>query len=118
MPRAAVFSTNFLEYSQTFVHEEVTHHQRYQVGGVLPQAHVPERFPFEPVHVGGPLYGVTRQSPTFRPAVRGRALRRWSTATSAPARSTPCRTRVRHRLPLVVTFHGYDVPLLRSAARF
>src|SRR5687767_13275197 len=31
MPRAAVFSTNFLDYSQTFVHEEVTHHERYQV---------------------------------------------------------------------------------------
>lgn len=117
MPRAAVFSTNFLDYSQTFVHEEVTHHQRYQVEVFCRKRMYPERFPFEPVHVGGPLYGVTRKSPHFdRLFAGGRfALVHGHFGTGSLYAQPFAR---RHRLPLVITFHGYDVPLLRSAARF
>jgi len=89
MRRVAVFSTNFLEYSQTFVHEEVTHHRRYVAEVFCRTRMNAERFPFDLVHGHfgtGSLYAMPYA--------------------------------VRHRLPLVVTFHGYDVPLLRSAARF
>ena len=116
MPRAAVFSTNFLDYSQTFVHDEVTHHQRYVVEVFCRKRMYPERFPFEPVHVGGPLYGATRRSPAFdRVLASGFDLIHGHFGTGSLYAHPYAR---RHSLPLVITFHGYDVPLLTSSARF
>jgi colanic acid/amylovoran biosynthesis glycosyltransferase len=117
MPKVAVFSTNFLDYSQTFVFEEVTHHERYEVEVFCRARKLADRFPFSPVHVGGLLYGLTRQSPEFHRAFRARRfdLVHGHFGTGS-LYAVPYA--VRYRLPLVVTFHGYDVPLLRSAARF
>lgn len=116
MPRAAVFSTNFLDYSQTFVHEEVTHHQRYRVDVFARKRLHAERFPFEPVYVGGRLYGATRYDAWFHQlfARGGYDLVHGHFGTGS-LYAVPYAER--YRLPLVVTFHGYDVPLLRSAAR-
>jgi len=116
MRRVAVFSTNFLEYSQTFVHEEVTHHRRYAAEVFCRARQNEARFPFEPVHVAGPLYTLTRYSPGFHSVFRARPfdLVHGHFGTGS-LYAMPYA--VRHRLPLVVTFHGYDVPLLRSAAR-
>lgn len=116
MPRVAVFSTNFLDYSQTFVYEEITHHERYDVEVFCRTRRLEDRFPFAPVHVGGPLYGVTRESLAFRRAFRTRRfdLIHGHFGTGS-LYAVPYAAR--YRLPLVVTFHGYDVPLLRSAAR-
>lgn len=113
MRRVAVFSTNFLEYSQTFVHEEITHHERYEVDVFCRTRHLPERFPFERVHVGGAIYGVTRESLQFHRAFRTRRfdLVHGHFGTGA-CYAVPYAKR--YRLPLVVTFHGYDVPLLGS----
>jgi colanic acid/amylovoran biosynthesis glycosyltransferase len=116
MPRAAVFSTNFLDYSQTFVHEEVTHHQRYAVEVFCRKRMYPERFPFRDVHVGGLLYGLTRHSLAFHRAfASGRFDLVHGHFGTGSLYAMPYARR--YRLPLVVTFHGYDVPLLRSAAR-
>jgi hypothetical protein len=49
----ALFNTNFLPYSQTFVYEELRHHQRYAAEVFCRKRMLAERFPFEPVHVGG-----------------------------------------------------------------
>jgi len=116
MRRVALFSTNFLEYSQTFVHEEVTHHQRYAVEVFCRERMLAERFPFEPVHVGSLSYGVTRFCPRFHRLFRQRdfALVHGHFGTGATYADPYVR---RHRLPFVVTFHGYDVPLLQSAER-
>ncbi|MFT3921390.1 MAG: glycosyltransferase [Myxococcales bacterium] len=116
MPKVAVFSTNFLDYSQTFVYEEITHHRRYQVEVFCRARKLSDRFPFSPVHVGGPLYGLTRQSPGFHRVFRrsGFDLVHGHFGTGS-LYAVPYAAR--YRLPLVVTFHGYDVPLLRSAAR-
>jgi colanic acid/amylovoran biosynthesis glycosyltransferase len=116
MPRAAVFSTNFLDYSQTFVHQEVTHHTRYQVEVFCRRRMYPERFAFEPVHVGGTWYGLTRHSAAFHAALSsGRFDLVHGHFGTGSCYALPYVAR--SDLPLLVTFHGYDVPLLRSRAR-
>jgi colanic acid/amylovoran biosynthesis glycosyltransferase len=116
MSRVALFSTNFLEYSQTFVHEEVTHHVRYEVEVFARRRLNADRFPFAPVHVGGPLYGLTRFDAGFHRAFRsGRFSLVHGHFGTGSLYAVPYA--VRYQLPLLVTFHGYDVPLLRSAAR-
>ncbi|MDB4989651.1 MAG: hypothetical protein JWN04_4829, partial [Myxococcaceae bacterium] len=117
MRRVALFSTNFLEYSQTFVHEEITRHERYSVDVFCRKRHLPERFPFPRVHVGGKLYGATRESLNFHRAFRRERfdLVHGHFGTGA-CYAVPYAER--YRLPLVVTFHGYDVPLLSSSERY
>ena len=116
MPRVALFSTNFLEYSQTFVHEEVTHHRRYEVEVFARRRVNADRFPFSPVHVGGRLYGLTRYDAHFHRVFRERPfdLVHGHFGTGS-LYAVPYAEK--YGLPLLVTFHGYDVPLLRSAAR-
>ena len=117
MPRAAVFSTNFLDYSQTFVHQEVTHHQRYQVEVFCRTRMYEERFPFAPVHVGGSMYGLTRHSAAFhRTLASGNFDVVYGHFGTGSLYALPYARA--HALPLVVTFHGYDVPLLTSRSRF
>jgi colanic acid/amylovoran biosynthesis glycosyltransferase len=117
MPRAAVFSTNFLDYSQTFVHQEVTHHTRYQVEVFCRRRMYPERFAFDPVHVGGTWYGLTRHSAAFHAALRsGRFDLVHGHFGTGSCYALPYVAR--SNLPLLVTFHGYDVPLLRSRGRW
>ncbi|HSR92854.1 MAG TPA: glycosyltransferase, partial [Gemmatimonadales bacterium] len=116
-PAVAVFSTNFLEYSQTFVYEEIRHHVRYEAEVFTKRRLLPERFPFDPVHVAGPLYGLQRRSRAFdaRFRERGFALVHAHFGVGAVYALPFAR---RHQLPLVVTFHGYDVPLLFSRQRW
>lgn len=117
MRRVALFSTNFLEYSQTFVHEEIIHHERYEVEVFCRKRYLPERFPFEPTHIGTPgLYFATRQCPKFHRVFRQRPF----DLVHAHFGTGACYAYPyahRYGLPLVVTFHGYDVPLLASTER-
>lgn len=113
----ALFNTRFLPYSQTFVYEEIRHHQRYAAEVFCGVRLLPERFPWDPVFVGGPLYRVTRRAPHFdaRFRARGYALVH---AHFGPGAVYALPFARRHRLPLLVTFHGYDVPILTSRRRF
>lgn len=113
----ALFNTRFLPYSQTFVYEEIRRHERYAVEVFCGRRLLPERFPFPAVHVGGPRYRVTRRSAAFdaRFRDRGFALVHAHFGTGAVYALPFAR---RHHLPLVVTFHGYDVPLLASPRRW
>jgi colanic acid/amylovoran biosynthesis glycosyltransferase len=116
-PTVALFNTNFLPYSQTFVYEEIRHHTRYAVEVFCRRRLLAERFPFDPVHVGGPLYGVTCASAAFDArftAVQFALVHAHFGLGAVYARPFARR----HRLPLVVTFHGYDVPLLSSPRRW
>jgi glycosyltransferase involved in cell wall biosynthesis len=113
----ALFNTRFLPYSQTFVYEEIRHHERYAVEVFCGERLLPERFPFEPVHVGGPLYRVTLQSAAFDARFRSRRFALVH-AHFGPGAVYARPFAMRHRLPLVVTFHGYDVPLLASPGRW
>jgi colanic acid/amylovoran biosynthesis glycosyltransferase len=116
-PRVALFNTEFLPYSQTFVYEELRHHQRYAVEVFARKRVLPERFPFEAVHLGGPLYGTLRVSSHFDQlfAQRDFGLVHGHFGTGSVY---ALRWAQRFCLPLVVTFHGRDVTRLLSYERY
>ncbi len=113
----ALFNTNFLPYSQTFVYEELRHHERYAAEVFCARRLLPERFPWQPVQVGGPLYPLTRRSAAFDARFRERGFALVH-AHFGPGAVYALPFARRHRLPLVVTFHGYDVPILASPRRW
>lgn len=117
MPRVAVFNTQFLPYSQTFVYEELRQHQRYAAEVFARRRVLAERFPYPDVHVAGPLYGVARRSARFD--------RRFTAARFDLVHAHfgtgavyALRWAERFGLPLVVSFHGHDVTRLCSRERF
>jgi glycosyltransferase involved in cell wall biosynthesis len=116
-PAVALFSTNFLAYSQTFVYEELRHLSRYRAEVFCRRRLRANHFPFEPVHVGGALYGWTRHDRAFDRCFQSNdfALVHAHFGLGAVYAHPFAR---RHGLPLVVTFHGYDVPLLTSPTRW
>ena len=124
----AVFSTYFLQYSQTFVYSQLQHHQRYRAEVFCQRRMNADRFPYPHVHAlndqPGPLargeellYQITTLSPRWakRLATGGFDLIH---AHFGPGSVYALPYHAALRLPLVVTLHGYDVPLLSSAARF
>ncbi len=116
MPAVALFSTQFLEYSKTFVYEEIRQHIRYDVEVFSRRRLNSDLFPFEPVHVSGPLYQHTRFSPHFDRLFK---TRRFDVVHAHFGNGGVYALRYarKFRKPLVVTFHGFDVPLLRSWKR-
>ncbi|MGB0679614.1 MAG: glycosyltransferase [Polyangiales bacterium] len=115
--RVAIFSTNFVPYSQTFIYEQAKRHKRYAAEVFCWRRLNADRFPFTPVHVAGPLYGLSTWSPHFHRILGRRPfdLVHAHFGTGAIYAAPYAR---RHDLPLVVTFHGYDVPLLWNIRRF
>jgi colanic acid/amylovoran biosynthesis glycosyltransferase len=117
MPTVALFVSEFLSYSKTFVYDEIRAHTRYQVEVFTKRRINEDRFPFEPVHLAGRLYHATRISRRFdRLFAEGRydlVHAHFGTAGIFALRYAN-----KYRLPLVVTFHGFDVPLLSSLRRF
>jgi glycosyltransferase involved in cell wall biosynthesis len=116
-PRVAVFNTNYLPYSQTFVYEQLVNHQRYAAEVFCWRTENLEWFPFDPVHRANAAYGATRHSPSFFRRFRDTrfSLVHAHFATGA-VYALPYVERF--DLPFVVTFHGYDVPLHWNAKRF
>jgi glycosyltransferase involved in cell wall biosynthesis len=116
-PRVAVFTEQFLPYSQTFVHDELRGHQRYEAHAFCTRRRHADRFPYPDVHVGGALYAVSRISPAFdRLLDAGGYVLAHAHFGTGGVYAVPFARR--HGLPLIVTFHGFDVPLLASAERF
>ena len=115
-PRVAVFSARFLPYSETFVYDELRAHRRYEAHVFCGRRLHAERFPYQPVFSGGRWLEYTRLSPALdqRLADGGYALAHAHFGGGGIYALPFAR---RHRLPLVVTFHGYDVPLLGSGER-
>jgi glycosyltransferase involved in cell wall biosynthesis len=114
----AVFTTEFLPYSQTFIHDELRAHQRYRAD-VFCTRHLDDSravFPHPTVLAGGRLYAWTRRASAFdrRLASGGYGLIHAHFGGGGVYAWPFAR---RHGLPLVVTFHGYDVPLLASGER-
>ncbi len=112
MPRIAVFAKNFGEVSETFIHDEVRHHTRYDVDVLCNRRRHSERFPHPSVHVDRPkAFAWHRRSRTFARLLRERdyALVHAHFGTGAVLAAPLAR---RAALPLVVSFHGYDVPRL------
>jgi colanic acid/amylovoran biosynthesis glycosyltransferase len=115
-PRVAVFSTRFLAYSETFIYDELQQHRRYEAH-VFCARHVHgDQFPYPRVFVGGRIYRHAHVSPAFhrRIATGGYALIHAHFGFCG-VHAVPFARR--HRLPLIVTFHGHDVSLLASGER-
>jgi glycosyltransferase involved in cell wall biosynthesis len=113
-PRAALFCTTFLPYSQTFIWDEIRSHERYAIEVFAWRRRNAQAFPAA-VHLARPWYVVTGREPRFdrRFASGGidivHAHFGWAGVFAA-------RYARLHGCPLVVSFHGYDVALLARAA--
>ena len=78
--RVALLRNNFLPYSETFIHDEIRHHERYDVTVLARRHSNADRFPgHHVVAVEGPaerrplrsaLYGLTGFSPRLDRAVK------------------------------------------------
>ncbi|MFQ5536252.1 MAG: glycosyltransferase [Gemmatimonadota bacterium] len=115
--RAAVFCSRYLAYSQTFIYEEIRQHVRYEVEVFCRGLLNPGQFPFHPVHTAGLLYPYTRYSRRFLHILAQRPFHLVHAHFGTVGITAMYYAR-RRNLPLVVTFHGRDVPLLRSAERW
>jgi glycosyltransferase involved in cell wall biosynthesis len=115
--RVALFASSFLPYSQTFIHDELRFHRRYEAEVFAARRVNADRFAHAQVHVGGTLYRLLSISPRFARLLR---RRRFDLVHAhfglGGARAAGFARRA--GLPLVITFHGYDVPLLTSLHRF
>lgn len=123
-PTAALFSTTFLPYSQTFIHDEIRAHERYDVDVFCKDRRNADRFPYDPARVhtpGGPLQrGLYERIGYWPPFSRvfdqnGYALIHAHFGNGAVYALPYAR---RHRLPLIVTFHGNDVSVLLGSQRY
>lgn len=117
LPRVAVFCSNFLHYSQTFIHNELLSHIRYEADVFTWRRLHEERFPYPHVYTGNLIYALTRHSTYFDKAFRTRhySLVHAHFGTSGIYAHAYAQ---RFHIPLVVTFHGYDVAVLRNPWRF
>ena len=114
--KVALFSTNFLAWSQTFVYEQIRNHSRYDVEVFCKNRLNEKQFGDVTVHQAGPLYGAFRFSPLFdRQLKSGQFSLIHAHFGLGAIYALPFARR--HNLPLAVTFHGYDVPLLNSHKR-
>ena len=112
MRRVAVFCNTYLPYSQTFVWDEIRSHERYEIEVFAWRRRNENLFPGT-VHVARSWYPVTLRDRGFD----GRLARRDISLVHAHfgwAGVPAAFFARRHRLPLVVTFHGYDVALLAA----
>ncbi len=116
MRRVALFCARFLPFSETFVHEELAHHRRYEMHVFCGRRMHADRFGHPRVVVAGRLFEYTRVSPTFDARLAAGELALIH-AHHGPGGVYALPFARRHRLPLVVTFHGHDVPLLASGER-
>jgi len=116
-PRVALFCTNFLPDSQVFIYEQLRQYQRWQADIFAWRRFNVERFAFPRVHRAEPSYVIRGRSRRFS---RVFSEQRFSLvhAHFGPAGAYARSYAERASLPLVVTFHGYDVPLLSSWRRF
>jgi colanic acid/amylovoran biosynthesis glycosyltransferase len=115
--KVALFASSYLPYSQTFIHDEIRFHRRYQVDVFAARRVSCDRVAHEPVYLGGPFYRLFNMSPrpTRRLRTGGYDLIHAHVGVGGARAGSFAR---RAKLPLVITFHGYDVPLLTSLRRF
>ncbi|MEE2755429.1 MAG: glycosyltransferase [Myxococcota bacterium] len=121
-PRAALFATQFGAYSQTFIYDEARLHTRYDIEVFSRVRSNHDAFPFEPVHtVNGRLpaavYGVTTYSRQYMKRLKDGDFDLIH-AHFGPGSIYALPYQRATKLPLVVTYHGYDVPLLMTSRRF
>lgn len=118
MSKVALFATNFLPYSQTFIYDQIRNHQAYSVEVFARKRMCSDRFPAEQiqVHLAGPLYPITRRESRFDAVLdNGNFSVIHAHFGTGAVYALPFARR--HRLPMVVSFHGHDVTRLYSLER-
>lgn len=115
--RLALFCTNFLHTSQVFVYEQLRQYRRWEADVFAWRRFNPDRFPSPRVYLAEPTYVLRGRSRRFSRAFAERGYDVVH-AHFGPAGAYARRFAHEQALPLVVTFHGYDVPLLTSPRRF
>lgn len=126
--RVAVFSRRFLPYSQTFIFDELRHHERYEAEVFCLERQNATLFPFPRVHA-------LRPADTFRARAEAALCDRflYSARFSREVQTGSYDLLHAHfgvgaqwalpiahqlNLPLVVTLHGFDVGALATRRRF
>lgn len=118
----ALFSTRFLPYSQTFIYEEIRAHRRYDVDVFCKERMNADRFPYARINKPQTpfqewIYGNLGYWPAF-----DRVLARKNHALvhahfgNGAVYTLPYVKK--HKLPLIVTFHGNDVAALLAPQRY
>ncbi len=127
-PKVALFATNFGGYSQTFIYDEVRRHRGYEVEVFARNRENADVFDFPRVNALKPyasgrgwaewmLYGASMISPSFMRRIHAGNFDVLH-AHFGPGSIYALPYHLSTGLPLVVTFHGYDVPLLSTPRRF
>jgi len=115
--RVAMFREDFLPFSQTFVFEEIRLLSRHQVDVFACRRLNQRLFPYEPVYVGGLSFLLTGYCQAFHARFRSQPYELVH-AHFGTSGMYALPYAAQYRLPLVVTFHGVDVTVLSSWARF
>lgn len=126
--KVALFSTNFLEFSQAFVYEELINHTKYEADVFAKERKNIEIFPYDNVHylspaqgicskISGLIYSATTYSGKFYKILKegGYSVIH---AQFGPGSIYALYYAKKLNIPLIVTFGGYDVPLLQTRRRF
>jgi glycosyltransferase involved in cell wall biosynthesis len=113
----AMFREDFLPFSQTFVFEEIRSLQRHRVDVFAWRRLNRNLFPHEPVNVGGLPFLLTGYRRSFHQEFRKNRYELIH-AHFGTSGMYALPYAARYNLPLVVTFHGVDVTVLSSWARF
>lgn len=126
--KIALFATNFVNYSQTFIYDEIMNHKKYDVDVFSLYRLNSEKFPYDNVqsffpgtgflqNLEGKICEVTTWSPSRKKLIKdgGYSLIHAHFGNGS-IYALPYADQM--NIPLVVTFHGYDVPVLRTARRF
>lgn len=121
--QAALFSTSFLQYSQTFVYDELRYHDRYKVDVFCNERHNSDQFPYERVYhppenkVAQGIYRNLGYWPGFASMFRqtNYSLIHAHFGTGAVYALPYAK---KFNLPLVVTFWGNDVSALMGSQRY
>jgi glycosyltransferase involved in cell wall biosynthesis len=125
-PTVALFRGNFLPYSETFIFDQIRHHERYRVL-VLARRHFnARRFPVEdiatieretaPRPLAKAWFDWSGRSPVLERAIE-RARPRVLHAHFGHNATFCLKLAQRFRLPLIVSLHGRDVAVPLSAER-
>lgn len=118
----ALFTRRFLPYSQTFIHDEIRTHTRYEVDVFCEERLNADRFPYERYVTPGStlermLYRNTGYSRMFdRILSRGHHDVVHAHFGTTALNALPLV--MRNDLPFVITFHGNDVAVLLGSQRF
>jgi len=125
--RVALLRNNFLPYSETFIHDEIRHHERYDVTVLARRHSNADRFPgHHVVAVEGPTERRPLQSAVYGLTGFSRRLER------AVKQERPDLVHAhfghnglyamgfarRHGIPLVVSLHGRDVTILLGRDKY